>query len=97
LAETLAKSLVWFVVVAVVLPACVVGVEAVRSGLGWWCQAPCWVLREQAVVVWVPLGGIRVLVPRRAPVVGWLLGRVGVGVCWLRIAQWMRASLWSSC
>jgi hypothetical protein len=39
---------------------------------------------------------ICILVTER-PLVGVGCGRVGVGGCLLRIAQWMRASLWSSC
>ena len=61
-------------------------------------QTPCWVLKEQA-----PLFGLRVLDGRLHvgtkpfPFLWVRLCFGGVGGCLLRIVQWMRASLWSSC
>ncbi len=83
------------------------GVERSPGAAGNGCRAPCWVLKEQPSVVFQNLaparGGGRRLPgmawPRIPPaLVGFGVGRIGLWVGrLLRIAQWTRASLWSSC
>ena len=100
-AETLASSLIFLVIlVCLVLPPFLWGVErwrVVGVGVG---EASCWVLRQQTRV-W-GLGFRCVAVPYCPPnqsIIVWVLVvGVGVGVArCLRITQWTRASLWSSC
>jgi hypothetical protein len=87
------------------------------AAFGWWERgpgaagrrriAPCWVLKEQPVVVsFGALSGTMVFrgLPGMAwcgippAVVGFGVARIGLWVGrLLRIAQWTRASLWSSC
>ncbi len=58
-------------------------------------QASCWVLRKQARAAVVVVGVFSqvpgIIVGPRVCGLGWWVG------CVLRIAQWTRASLWSSC
>ena len=77
-----------------VLP--LVGVERVGGVGGWVEQASCWVLKQQTVSV-VVLGRPRIA-HHTGPGFGCLVVGVGVGCAGcLRITQWTRASLWSSC
>src|SRR4051812_38221587 len=82
------------------------GVERSPGAAGGECKAPCWVLKEQLRLsfrafeagvsssrrqAWLGLA-------YRRRIVGFGVGRIGLWVGrLLRIAQWTRASLWSSC
>ena len=85
-----------------------VGGNGCSGAAGGKCRAPCWVLKEQPVLVvffgadystgWWGLVARHGLVSHTAGVGPGLVWGCGLWVgCLLRIAQWTRASLWSSC
>jgi len=88
-----------FFLIAVDASTALWGVERVGGVGGWVEQASCWVLKQQTTCCGVCCFWQSLTVHQTSSKIFWVLV---VGVGWgfagcLRITQWTRASLWSSC